>query len=61
MHEASGVSPSAVWRSVVEAYLAPAREQLGSDAAHAADAAGRALAYEAAIDYALDSLGLAIS
>jgi hypothetical protein len=39
----------------------PAREQLGSDAAHAADAAGRTLAYEDAIDYALDSLGVAVS
>jgi tetratricopeptide (TPR) repeat protein len=57
IHEASGVSPSEVWRSVVDAYLVPAREELGSDAAHAADAAGRKLSYEEAIDFALDSLG----
>jgi predicted ATPase/class 3 adenylate cyclase len=57
IHEASGVSPSEVWRSVVDAYLVPAREELGSDAAHAADAAGRKLGYEEAIDFALDSLG----
>ena len=57
MHEGSGVSPSAVWRSVVEAYLAPAREQLGQDAARSEDAAGRKLGYDDAIDYALDSLG----
>ncbi len=57
MHEGSGVSPSEVWRSVVEAYLAPAREELGQDAAEAAEAAGSKLGYEDAIDYALDSLG----
>jgi len=56
MHEASGVSPSEVWRSVVEAYLAPAREQIGKVAAEAAAAAGRKLGYEEAIDFALDSL-----
>ena len=56
MHEASGVSPSEVWRSVVDGYLAPAREQLGPDAAAAADAAGRELGYDDAIDFALDSL-----
>ena len=56
MHEASGVSPSEVWRSVVEAYLAPAREQIGAAAAEAAAAAGRKLGYEEAIDFALDSL-----
>ena len=56
MHQASGVLPSEVWRSVVEAYLGPARDQLGKDAAGAADAAGSKLGYEDAIDYALDSL-----
>ena len=57
IHEGSGVSPSAVWRSVVEAYLAPARERLGQGAAHSAYAAGRKLGYDDAINYALDSLG----
>ena len=56
MHESSGVSPSEVWRSVVEAYLAPAREQVGNVAAEAAAAAGRKLGYEEAIDFALASL-----
>jgi hypothetical protein len=56
MHEGSGVSPSEVWRSVVEAYLDPARKQIGEDSANAATAAGRKLGYEEAIDYALDSL-----
>ncbi|HEY1162960.1 MAG TPA: tetratricopeptide repeat protein [Candidatus Dormibacteraeota bacterium] len=56
MHEGSGVSPSEVWRSVVEAYLAPAREKVGEGAAEAADATGRKLGYDDAIDFALDSL-----
>ena len=56
MHEGSGVSPSEVWRSVIEAYLAPARKQVGTVAAQAAAAAGRKLGYDDAIDFALDSL-----
>ena len=57
MHESSGVLPSEVWRSVIEAYLAPAREKIGHTAAEAAVASGRKLGYEDAIDYAVDSLG----
>jgi hypothetical protein len=56
MHEGSGVLPSEVWRSVVEAYLAPAREEVGEVVADAADTAGRKLGYEDAIDFALESL-----
>lgn len=59
MHEASGVSPPEVWRSVVDAYLVPAREQLGGDAANAADAAGRNLGYDNSIEFALNSLATA--
>jgi hypothetical protein len=56
MHEASGVSPSEIWRSVLDAYLTPAREQVGAEAAGAAEASGLKLGYEDAIDYAIVSL-----
>jgi predicted ATPase len=56
MHEGSGVLPPEIWRTVIAAYLAPAREQLGEEIADVAVSTGAKLGYEDAIEFALESL-----